>query len=381
MNIIEKIASRGLVFVLAVAILGAGFIMTADNDRVANAETLASVYLTNKATAKTTEASPPSARSAPASRANASTVYVTMTDVSTANAVGNSHLLNANKVVITVAEADKNTKVTAISGVNDVTDASATHRQYMTPVLVGKAGDPVIDTDGDGDLSDEVKATDCNNGETPTWDGSAFGGTCTESSVGLLWQIVAVANGDSATVSTSSPMVTVISSVANSGAGTGAGDLADGDDMFVGYYTSAVNTFEVKAWSTVQLESNASHISVVETGRNTGVFEAELIVADTEGVNDNTALTTLTGITAAGTDQANTWTCGTSGAQAAVADGTPAAGRWDAHGGVNADCEYVTLAEGHDIAGAIAINTATAIPVVVLPAGDYIVDDDKDGSI
>jgi len=268
MNIIEKIASRGLVFVLAIAILGAGFIMSADNDRVANAETLASVYLTNKATAKTTEASPPSARSAPASRANASTVYVTMTDVNTSNTVQNSHLLNANKVVITVSEPDYNTKVSAISAANDVLDASATHRQYMTPVLVGKAGDPVIDTDGDGDLSDEVKATDCNNTEVPTWDGSAFAGTCTESSVGLLWQIVAVANGDSATVSTSSPMITVISSVANSGAGTGAGDLADGDDMFVGYYTSAVNTFEVKAWSTVQLESNASWISVVETGRN-----------------------------------------------------------------------------------------------------------------
>ena len=128
MNIIEKIASRGLVFVLAVAILGAGFIMSADNDRVANAETLASVYLTNKATAKTTEASPPSARTAPASRVNASTVYVTMTDVSTTNAVGNSHLLDANKVVITVAEADANTKVAAISAANDITDASATHR-------------------------------------------------------------------------------------------------------------------------------------------------------------------------------------------------------------------------------------------------------------
>ena len=100
MNIIEKIASRGLVFVLAVAILGAGFIMTADNDRVANAETLASVYLTNKGTAKTTEASPPSARSAPASRVNASTVYTTMTDVTTENVVGNSLLGSARKTLM-----------------------------------------------------------------------------------------------------------------------------------------------------------------------------------------------------------------------------------------------------------------------------------------
>jgi len=124
MNIIEKIASRGLVFVLAVAILGAGFIMTADNDRVANAETLASVYLTNKATAKTTEASPPSARTAPASRKNASTVYVTMTDVDTLNAVQNSHLINANKVVITVTEPDHNAKTAVVSGENNAAAAA-----------------------------------------------------------------------------------------------------------------------------------------------------------------------------------------------------------------------------------------------------------------
>ena len=124
MNIIEKIASRGLVFALAIAILGAGFIMTADNDRVANAETLAGVYVTNKATAKTTEASPPTARSAPASRKNASTVYSTMTDVSTTNVVGNSHLLDANKVVITVTEADQNSKTAVVSGENNAAAAA-----------------------------------------------------------------------------------------------------------------------------------------------------------------------------------------------------------------------------------------------------------------
>ena len=114
MNIIKQIASRGLIYVLAVAVLGTGFLMTGDNNAV-EAEKLSSVYLTNKATGLTTEASPPSTRSAPASRKNASTVYVTMTDVDTANAVKNSHLINANKVVITVDEADHNTKVAAKS--------------------------------------------------------------------------------------------------------------------------------------------------------------------------------------------------------------------------------------------------------------------------
>jgi len=83
MDIIKRIVSQGLVFVLAVAILGVGTLMSSDNNAV-EAEALASVYLTNKGTALTTEASPPTARANPSSRKNASTVYVTMTDVDTA---------------------------------------------------------------------------------------------------------------------------------------------------------------------------------------------------------------------------------------------------------------------------------------------------------
>lgn len=381
MNIIEKIASRGLVFVLAVAILGAGFIMTADNDRVANAETLASVYLTNKATAKTTEASPPSARTAPASRKNASTVYVTMTDVNTSNAVQNSHLINANKVVITVTEADFNSKVAVNSAGQDIADASATHATGMTPVVQGKAGSPVIDTNSDGFLTDEISIQDCANGETPTYSGTAWSGTCNDASV--VWQIVSVANGDSATNTASLPMITVISNTAAS-AGHGAGALVDGDDILSGYYSSAVNTFEVKAWSTVQLEANASWISVVETGRNTGVFEAEFIVADTEGVNDNLTEYTIAGSdTAAGSAVADI-RCGISGGNAAaVAASTPADGRWDAAGGTNADCEMLNILEDQDIAGAdVAIGaTGTMVGTLTLPANSFIIDSDHDGSI
>jgi hypothetical protein len=378
MNIIKQIASRGLIYVLAVAILGTGFLMSSDS--IVQAEKLGTVALTNKATAKTTEASPASSLTAPASRTNASTVYVTMTDVTTANAVKNSHLIDANKVVITVADSDFNSKVATTSGVNDVADATVTHQTGMTPVAQGLAGSPVIDSDGDGDLTDEINVNDCANGEAPVWSGTAWVGTCNSSTA--VWQIVAVANGNSATVAATSPMVTIISNTATGGGDAGAGTLADGDDLFIGYYSSAVNTFTVTAWSTVQLEANASVISVVETGRNTGVFEAEFIVSDTEGVNDNTALTTRTGIQASGTDQSNTFTCGTSGAQAAVTGATPADGRWDAHGGVNADCEYVTLAEGYDISASIAINTPTALSTTVaIPAGDFILDDDADGSI
>ena len=115
MNIIKQIASRGLIYVLAVAILGSGLLMSSDTTTV-SAETLSKVYLTNKGTSKTTEVSPPVARTAPASRANASTVYVTMTDVSTTNAIKNSHIINANKVVITVVEPDMNAKVNVLTG-------------------------------------------------------------------------------------------------------------------------------------------------------------------------------------------------------------------------------------------------------------------------
>ena len=384
MNIIEKIASRGMVFVLAVAILGAGFIMTADNDRVANAETMGAVYLTNKATAKTTEASPPTARAAPASRKNASTVYVTMTDVDTTNAVGNSHLLDANKVVITVTEPDHNSKVIVDGGANARATAIVAG---ATTSVTGSAGDPVIDTDSDGDLTDEISIlimsdhaenTDANT----TWDGTAaskgisIGTGWTESSTGAprtnsIWTVVSVANATSATSTTVAPNITLYLVT--------VGAHANGDDIFVGYHSSAVNTFDVTAWSTVQLEANASRISVVETGRNTGVFEAEFIVADTEGVNDNLAEAS-TSIVATG--HANT-ACGTSHGAAVVSASTPADGRWDKYGGTNADCEF-RLVEDFQLDGASDGAGATAFDVaatLTLGAGEFIIDADGDGVI
>ena len=167
MNIIKQIASRGLIYVLAVAIIGSGLLMSSDTTTV-DAEVLSKVYLTNKGTGKTTEVSPASSRVAPASRVNASPVYVTMTDVDTANAVKNSHIINANKVVITVEEADMNTKIDAISAKNEFPDASADATATnlaanSTNVMQGQAGMPVIDTDSDGDLTDETDFILCPN--------------------------------------------------------------------------------------------------------------------------------------------------------------------------------------------------------------------------
>ena len=162
MNTLKQIASRAIVFVLALSVLVPALIVAGDNN-VVQAEKLAAVSLTNKGTGYTTEASPPSSRSAPSSRTNASTVYVTMADVSTTNAVSNSHIINANKVVITVVESDFNTKVDAISGSNNFTDgtvgdnaakaAAANLAANKTNIFQGAAGMPVIDTDSDGDLT------------------------------------------------------------------------------------------------------------------------------------------------------------------------------------------------------------------------------------
>ena len=173
MDIIKRIVSQGLVFVLAVAILGTGALVSGDNNAV-EAEKLATVYLTNKGTGYTTEASPSSSRTAPSSRTNASTVYVTMADVSTTNAVSNSHIINANKVVITIEEADYNTRVDAISTANNFTDgvvgdnnakaAASNLAANKTNIFQGAAGMPVIDTDSDGDLTDEPSYKLCAHG-------------------------------------------------------------------------------------------------------------------------------------------------------------------------------------------------------------------------
>jgi hypothetical protein len=380
MNTLKHIATRAIVFVLALSILIPALVVAGDNN-VVEAESLASVYLTNKGTAKTTESSPPSARANPASRSNVSTLYATMADVDTANATGNSHILDANKIVITVTESDFNTKVATTGVENDVADASATHDVGDTPVAQGLAGSPVIDSDGDGDLTDEISVIDCAEGETPVWSGTAWVGTCNGSTA--VWQIVSVANGDSATNSSSRPMVTIISNVANGGGALGSGTLADTDDLYIGYYSSAVNTFDVTAWSTVQLESNASVISVVETGRNTGVFEAEFLIADTEGANDAVNATSATWDTA-GNDTAEGGRCDAGGQNAAVADnaggpGTLADGRYDRSNGVDADCEI--LSTNVDVAGATVAKDATAQTMTVgsLPAGQKIHDLDGDG--
>ena len=100
MNTLKQIASRAIVFVLALSVLVPAVMMSGDNN-VVQAEKLATLYLTNKGTGKTTESSPPSARANPSSRSNVSTLYATMTDVDTANATKNSHILDANKLVIT----------------------------------------------------------------------------------------------------------------------------------------------------------------------------------------------------------------------------------------------------------------------------------------
>ncbi len=183
MNTLKQIASRAIVFVLALSVLVPAVLMSGDNN-VVQAEKLATLYLTNKGTAKTTEASPPTSRTAPASRSNVSTLYATMTDVDTANATQNSHILDANKIVITVVESDFNTKVAVISadpanaGVNNTTAALGAANSTVT--ITGSAGNPVIDVDGDGELTDEVsvvRATEAGNPCT-AWTGSAFTG-CT----------------------------------------------------------------------------------------------------------------------------------------------------------------------------------------------------------
>ena len=387
MNTLKQIASRAIVFVLALSVLVPAVIMSGDN--VVQAEKLATLYLTNKGTGKTTEASPPSTRTAPSSRTNASTLYATMTDVDTANATQNSHILDSNKIVITVEEADYNTKVVVNSGPTDI-GASALNAVGKTVSAAGSSGNPVIDVDNDGDLTDEISyfvmgnhadnnaagavTMACTGSDVSTcsWSETSAGGAQVAT---FAMSVVSVANGNSATADVAPIITFFVTNATNAGAN---------DDIFTGYFSSAVNTFEVHAWSTVQLEANASVISVVETGRNTGVFEAEFVIADTEGANDNVNAISVLGNTNDNT-AANGGRCGSNGVTAAVADngagaGTYADGRFDRSGGVYADCEWLTVAKNDATATAIGVSYALTTGAT-LPAGQRILDHDGDGSI
>ena len=385
MNTLKQIASRAIVFVLALSILVPALLMTGDNN-VVQAEKLATLYLTNKGTAKTTEVSAPSARTAPASRVTASTLYATMTDVDIANTTKNSHIIDSNKIVITVVEDDFNTKIAVTSadpgatGPNAIENVSSSIAHWganTTHVVEGSAGNPVIDSDSDGVLDDEISYGINAEGAANTFNDGAsnngFANAVRANSDKIL--TVSVANGDSATNTATKPMITAMITTAIT-------SIANDDDFYAGYYSSAVNTFQVKAWSTVQLESNASWISVVETGRNTGVFEAEFVIADTEGINDGSAVATMAPSVNQGATSASGY-CGDSSAAAAGTTTSAGDGRYDASGGVNADCEWVTLGVEQDFAGdAIAANTPTVLTgTYTLPADVQILDTDKDGSI
>jgi hypothetical protein len=288
-------------------------------------------------------------------------------------------------VVITVVESDFNTKVDAISGSNNFTDgtvgdnaakaAAGNLAANMTNIFQGAAGMPVIDTDSDGDLTDEPSFKLCAKDNTVSGYNNATGViTCSATARATVFQTVSVANGASATT-TAKPMITSIVTTAD------AGNDNDEDFAYVAYQSSAVNTFQVKAWSTVQLEANASLISVVETGRNTGVFEAEFLVADTEGANDNLAEATNEMISnAANNDTA----CAAASGNGAVVSNIAASqdGRFDAFSGTNADCE-ILLQTDVDLSAADLASAATGVTLALgtLPAGDKIYDSDQDGSL
>ena len=207
MNTLKQIATKAMVFVFALSVLVPA-VMTVGDNNVVEAEKLATVYLTNKGTAKTTEPSPPTARANPSSRSTVSTLYATMTDVDTANATQNSHIVNANKIVITVVEPDFNTKVAVVSGENNF--AAAAVDANDTVVIQGSAGNPVIDTDSDGDLTDEVyfaQYPDATDTTAVTFSGNSLDNGANKT--GLVVQAVSVANGASATT-TAKPMITGI---------------------------------------------------------------------------------------------------------------------------------------------------------------------------
>jgi len=68
---------------------------------------------------------------------------------------------------------------------------------------------------------------------------------------------------------------------------------------------------------------------------------------------------------------------------AVVSDGAAADGKWDASGGVQADCEMKFLADDQDIAAAdIAVGVeGTLAGTYTLAAGEFLYDDDADGSV
>jgi len=253
-----KYSARLVTALAAVALLIAVLVALGKTTRDAHAAVNGTIYLTNNWSKLTTEASPPSSTGR-TYVGSGKTLYATIEEVSVTatSTVTNTIETDSNKVTITVVDADANVPVATTTVVTfpSSTTTAGSSRSFTLPLA-----SPIIDRNGNGSV--------VNDAGDVTISGLTSGGAFVS---GVL-ESDGSSNGGVVTVTASS-------------------DIGASATMTIGWSTSAIDTLTtgVTHWSS----QGATEITITltETGRSTGRFEATLTLFDNESGTASSATT------------------------------------------------------------------------------------------
>jgi hypothetical protein len=240
---------------LVVVIVGApGIVQAANTD--------GAVYLTNKWSKLTTKSGGFTAtQSGGTAETAVTTLYSTFIEKKADGTALQSIETNSNVVIVSVMDVDKNAAV-AKTATSTWVSTSGEGGSYNLGSLGGAAAVPIIDTDGDGDFTDEVTVTNA----------AATAGNGLNAAD---WSVAV----DNATTG----LIRVFSAATTNTTAGGAG-------ISFAWQSSATDTVTVTVKSTSDTTGIA--LTATETGRDTSVFRVEVALIDAEVTGSSSSSTT-----------------------------------------------------------------------------------------
>jgi len=206
------------------------------------------VYMTNKWSNLTTNANGFTATETAGAKetyvGSGKTLYGTFKEQSSAGAQQQQIQTNADVVIISIIDGDKNLPATKTATSTHVQNTEG--QQYNLGALGGASTVPIIDSDGDGNMNEEVVVVGATNTSASDWT-------------------VVVQNATSGIIQVFS-----------------AGSSNVNQVLTFTWKTSAVDTITGLLKVTSTSDPTGITLNAVETGTNTGVFRAEVTLLDAE---------------------------------------------------------------------------------------------------
>jgi hypothetical protein len=240
-NLSVKLITALAAFVLLVV----GLVGLTSSGSTARAAVDAKVYVANEWSNLTNDPTPQTGYTYAGS---GKTVYTTFVEVNDATGTRQSTIAgtldnNANRVTIFVEDADVNVALAKTVSVSGAVTGSVTAGAVQI-VVIASGDSPIVDADGDGQVSDDVTVTAVPAGSV------------------VITGATAGATGVSGTVS----LITTITGTVTS--------------VELGWSTSSINSLVVKVTTTQN--STGKTFSITETGASTGVFKGTIDLIDVQ---------------------------------------------------------------------------------------------------